>query len=121
MKDSRRLLISLLRDIRLQKKPILVYFDVELLLRYHQPIPDTDKIIKEIPGAPDLTDLADECLQSTFFYFDGSYYEQTAGAAMGSPLSPVAANPYMESRRSGCEWSTCGWLGLRVNKCWTFS
>lgn len=30
-------------------------------------------------------------LRSTFFYFDGSYYEQTDGTAMSSPISPVAA------------------------------
>jgi hypothetical protein len=35
-------------------------------------------------------------LTSTYFCFDGQYYEQTDGVAMGSPLSPVTANFYME-------------------------
>ena len=36
------------------------------------------------------------CLRSTYFVFQGQYYEQTEGAAMGSPLSPIIANIYME-------------------------
>jgi retron-type reverse transcriptase len=32
----------------------------------------------------------------TYFCFDGHFYEQTDGVAMGSPLSPVIANFFME-------------------------
>ena len=35
-------------------------------------------------------------LTSTYFCDDGQFYEQTDGVAMGSPLSPVIANFYME-------------------------
>jgi hypothetical protein len=35
-------------------------------------------------------------LTSTYFCFDGQYYEQTDGIAMGSPLSPVIADFFME-------------------------
>jgi hypothetical protein len=35
-------------------------------------------------------------LRSTYFCIDGQFYEQTDGVAMGSPLSPVIANFYME-------------------------
>ena len=31
-----------------------------------------------------------------YFTFQGRYYEQQEGAAMGSPISPVVANLYME-------------------------
>ena len=37
------------------------------------------------------------CLTSTYFQFKDSYYEQIEGAAMGSPLSPVVANLFMET------------------------
>ena len=37
------------------------------------------------------------CLKSTFFTFQCKYYEQVKGAAMGSPLSPVVANLFMEN------------------------
>jgi retron-type reverse transcriptase len=36
------------------------------------------------------------CLTSTYFYIDGQFYEQTDGVAMGSPLSPVITNFYIE-------------------------
>ncbi|XP_018562776.1 uncharacterized protein LOC108904627 [Anoplophora glabripennis] len=42
-------------------------------------------------------DLAKVCIKSTFFAFRDQFYEQTEGAAMGSPLYPVLANIYMEA------------------------
>ena len=36
------------------------------------------------------------CLNSTYFTTQGEMYEQTSGVAMGSPLSFVVANLYME-------------------------
>ena len=36
-------------------------------------------------------------MRSTYFQYNGSIYEQLEGAAMGSPISAVIANPYMES------------------------
>ena len=36
------------------------------------------------------------CLRSTFFKFHNQFYEQTDGAAMGSPLSPIIDNLFME-------------------------
>lgn len=36
------------------------------------------------------------CLRSTYFIYEGKYFEQVDGAAMGSPVSPVVANLYME-------------------------
>ena len=41
-------------------------------------------------------ELVELCLQSMYFEFQGKFYEQSDGAAMGSPLSPVIANVYME-------------------------
>ena len=47
--------------------------------------------------APDLCHLIELCLKSTYFRFGDLFYEQVEGAAMGSPLSPVVANLYMEA------------------------
>jgi predicted GIY-YIG superfamily endonuclease len=44
-----------------------------------------------------IVDLFKITLTSTYFLFDGQYYEQTDGVAMGSPLSPAVANFFMES------------------------
>ena len=40
--------------------------------------------------------LFKHALTSTYFCFHGQFYEQTDGVAMGSPLSPVIANFFME-------------------------
>jgi retron-type reverse transcriptase len=45
----------------------------------------------------DVLALFKHALTSTHFCFDGQFYEQTDGVAMGSPLSPVIANFFMES------------------------
>ena len=44
-----------------------------------------------------ITSLLEFCITSTYFSLQGKFYEQVEGAAMGSPLSPIVANLYMES------------------------
>ena len=46
-----------------------------------------------------LVELTRLCLRSTYNYFQlgEEFYEQLNGTAMGSPLSPVIANLYLES------------------------
>ena len=34
--------------------------------------------------------------QNTYFSFQGQFYEQVEGVAMGSPVGPIVANLYME-------------------------
>ena len=43
-----------------------------------------------------ITNLIKRCMASTFFGYDDELYEQVEGAPMGSPLSPVIADMYME-------------------------
>ena len=40
--------------------------------------------------------LLEFCMKNTYFSYQGRFYEQTEGAAMGSPISPLIANLYME-------------------------
>ena len=47
-------------------------------------------------SADQITHLLDLCLRTTSFVYKGEYYQQEDGAAMGSPVSPVVANVYME-------------------------
>ena len=44
----------------------------------------------------DILDLLRFVLTTTYFLFRGTIYKQRFGAAMGSPVSPVVANLYME-------------------------
>ena len=43
-----------------------------------------------------IVSLTRLCLTTTNFQFGGDFYKQVEGAAMGSPLSPVVANIYMQ-------------------------
>ena len=36
------------------------------------------------------------CPQNAYFLFQSRYYEQVHGTAMGSPISPLTANLFME-------------------------
>ncbi|XP_076335599.1 uncharacterized protein LOC143238877 [Tachypleus tridentatus] len=47
---------------------------------------------------PHRTDMKIDaiCLQSTYFQYIKEFYEQTDGLAMGSPLSPILADIFME-------------------------
>ena len=44
-----------------------------------------------------ITSLLEFCLKSTSFVFQGQHYQQMEGSAMGSPLSPIVANIFMEN------------------------
>ncbi|XP_033108664.1 uncharacterized protein LOC117110160 [Anneissia japonica] len=37
------------------------------------------------------------CLRCTYFVYNGTFYQQIRGAAMGSPVSPIVCNLYMEN------------------------
>ena len=43
-----------------------------------------------------ITSLLEFCLTHTYFLFQGKYYQQAQGAAMGSPISPLIGNIFME-------------------------
>ena len=58
------------------------------------------------------------CLNSTYFMFQGKYYGQLAGAAIGSPISPIVVNLYIENFEAEAVrsaphppylWKRCGW------------
>ena len=46
--------------------------------------------------AGELSALLEICLTSTYFTFQGLFYRLSDGVAMGSPVSSVVANIYME-------------------------
>ena len=45
---------------------------------------------------PQIVRLLEFCLKNTHFLFQGKYYKQVHGAAIGSPISPLIANLFME-------------------------
>ena len=44
----------------------------------------------------DILELLDICMNTTYFIYQQEYYQQQHGIAMGSPISPIIANLYME-------------------------
>ena len=44
-----------------------------------------------------ILDLLDILLRTTYFKFNGDFYQQTDGAAMGDPTSAIVSEIYMQS------------------------
>ena len=78
----------------LREYDIMVSFDV-VSLYTKIPVSEAISIIKEIIDE-ETTKMVKVCLASTYFSFRGDIYEKTHGMAMGSPLSLVIANIFME-------------------------
>ena len=54
----------------------------------------------------DIIQLLGLCLNCTYFLFQGEYYLQIHRAAMGSPVSLIVCNLYMESFELNTSYST---------------
>ena len=59
---------------------------------------EKDPTLKErtVMEVSDIILLLEFCLKNTYFSFQDQFSEQVEGAAMGSPVSPIVANLYME-------------------------
>ena len=59
---------------------------------------EKDHTLKErtVLADSDIILLLEFCLKNTYFSFQDQVYEQVEGAAMGSPVSQIVANLYME-------------------------
>ena len=96
-----------MRDITICSDESLVSFDVTSLFT-NVPIREAvevirsklwedDYLIERTPLSQDrIGELLGLCLRSTYFSYGCEFYEQRKGAAMGSPVSAVLANMYME-------------------------
>jgi hypothetical protein len=93
IKDSRDF-VELIKEEKIESKDILISFDMVSLFTKIS-LNEAIQVINEVAD-PQTSKLAEVCLNSTFFSFQGEFFEQTSGVAMGSPLSPIVANLYME-------------------------
>ena len=100
-------LVSSMKNCVLQEDDILLSCDVTQLFT-KVPVDksldliyaklNTDETLKErtLMTPTQVRDLLAICLKTTYFVFQGVIYTQVEGAAMGSPVSPIVANLYME-------------------------
>ena len=59
-------------------------------------IQDTTLLQRTSLPVEDIIDLLSFCLNTTYFVFEGCYYQQVFETAMGSPVSAIIANLVME-------------------------
>ena len=100
-------LVSILSELKVDTADILVSFDVKSLFT-SVPVEEACRTVeKKLEADDDLIDrssmapkeiaaLVKTCLETTYFSQNGKFFQQTEGASMGSPLSPVIASLYME-------------------------
>ena len=96
-----------MKDVCLAEDQMLVSFDVVFLCT-NVPIKEAVDTIRErlwkdvslemrTPLSPKkIAELLELCLMSTYFSYNGEFYEQMGGVAMGALVSAVVANLYME-------------------------
>ena len=86
--------IQILKTLKIKPGDLMVSFDVVSLFT-KVPVEESLTLLSQHFNK-EILSLYKHVLTSTYFCFDGQFYEQTDGVAMGSPLSPVIANFYME-------------------------
>lgn len=95
-------LVDKTKNLKIMNHHILASFDV-VNLYTNVPVNDTLDIVERnlrnsslLPEAVDeFLALLKETLKQNYFQFNGSFYSQTDGLAMGSPLSGVLADIYL--------------------------
>ena len=99
--------IQQLQGKKLESGQVITSFDVKALFT-SVPVQPAIQIVKQrlqqdntLPqrtsmSISQITSLLEFCLTNTYFLFQGKYYEQVQGAAMGSPISTLIANIFME-------------------------
>ena len=99
--------VEQIKEVRLKQGECIISYDVAALFTSVLIHPVINIIQQRLAKDSDLhqrtsmsinhiTTLLEFCLKSTSFVFQGQYYQQMEGAAMGSPLSPIVANIFME-------------------------
>ena len=106
VKNSRHF-TEMMGSVHLGSDESLVSFDVSSLFT-NVPVDEAISVIRTRLGedgtlgdrtilSPErVVELLEMCLKSTYFSYGGSFCEQKEGAVMGSPVSAVVANLYME-------------------------
>ena len=106
--NSTQVFVEQVKHITLAPVECLSSYDVSALftsvpidpaLRVIKDLLEKDPTLKDrtVLLVEDIIPLLEFCLKNTYFSFQDQFYEQVEGAAMGSPVSLIVANLYMES------------------------
>ena len=99
--------VQQVKNVRLKQGECIISYDVTALFT-SVPINSVLKIIKHrlandhelhkrtTMSVTHIINIPEFCLNSTSFVYQGQFYQQIEGAAMGGPLSPIVANIFME-------------------------
>lgn len=99
--------VEITKEMQITDTDMLVSFDVESLFT-NIPVNETltiietrlnnDNTLKSRTKLPVnvIMELLKLCTESNYFELEGQFYRQDEGMAMGSPLSPIFANIFME-------------------------
>ena len=99
--------VAKIKDLEIPPGQKLISYDVSALFT-SIPTADAVSVIREYLQTDEflsdrcslnidqVLELLQFCLNTTYFVYNGDFYQQTHGAAMGSPVSPLVANIYME-------------------------
>jgi hypothetical protein len=85
---------EILKSLQIKPGDLMVSFDV-VSLYTEVPVEESLTLLTQNINNEILA-LYKHVLTSTYFCIEGQFYNQMDGVAMGSPLSPVIANFYME-------------------------
>ena len=77
---------------------LLASVPVDPALNIIRDLLENDHTLKDrtVLAVNDIILLLEFCLKNMYFSFWDQFYEQVEGVAMGSPVSPIVANLYME-------------------------
>lgn len=93
VKDSYNF-IQLIKNLKLDENGIMVNFDfISLFTKIH--VPKAIDLLFNLVHLETLS-LINIFRTTTFFTFNGACYEQVEGTTMGSSLSPIFANTFLE-------------------------
>ena len=96
-----------IHKVKLEPWEVITSYDVKVLFTWVPVDPSIaivqQKLQQDPPlsqrtsmSIPQIINLLEFYLKNTYFLFQGKYYEQVHGAAMGSPISSLIANLFME-------------------------
>ena len=99
--------VEYIKKVKLGPGEVMVSYDVKALFTsvFVDPLIaivqcklQQDPLLSQRTGMsiPQMFTLLGFCLKNKYFLFQGKYYEQVHGTAMGSPISPLITNLFTE-------------------------